>query len=154
MVLERSLGGSYLICWLRRNLTKFFDFKPQHSRNSTSWHNEQYHFWKCVTRPFRWIYVNCFDRLNFLADISIKLQKMHLFRQFQGHKSEGNMETKQMTPFFSSTFFALTVFNFISEFENTQNSFSCGQFWSAKNLWIWAAHHTFLESRHPEVSKN
>ena len=79
---------------------------------------------------------------------------MHLFRQFQGHKSEGNMETKQMTPFFSSTFSALTVFNFISEFKNTQNSFSCGQFWSAKNLWIWAAHHTFLESRHPEVSKN
>ena len=43
------------------------------------------------------------------------------------------METTQMTPFFSSTFSAVTV-TFISEFENTQNSFSCGspfdKFWS------------------------
>ena len=47
------------------------------------------------------------------------------------------METRQMTPFFSSTFSALTV-TFISEFENTQNSFSCGspfdKFWSIKYL--------------------
>ena len=47
------------------------------------------------------------------------------------------METTQMTPFFSSTFSALTV-TFISEFENTQNSFSCGspfdKFWSIKYL--------------------
>ena len=34
---------------------------------------------------------------------------------------EGNMETKQMIPFFSSTFSTLTVLTFISEFENTQN---------------------------------
>ena len=64
------------------------------------------------------------------------------------------METKQMTPFFSSSFSAQTVLTFISEFENTQNSYSCSPFWSAKILWIWKVHHTFLESRHPWVTKN
>ena len=72
------------------------------------------------------------------------------------------METRQVTPFFSSTFSALTVCNI--DFENSQNSFSCGSpfgpFWSVKylnfgqKLPIWTAHHTFLESRHPEVTKN
>ena len=44
-------------------------------------------FWKCVTRPFRCIYVNCFNRLRFLAEVSTKLQKMHFFRQFKDHNS-------------------------------------------------------------------
>ena len=35
------------------------------------------------------------------------------------------METREMTPFFSSTFSDLTVI-FISKFENAQNLFSCG----------------------------
>ena len=49
-------------------------------------------------------------------------------------------------------------------FENSQNSCSChspfGLFWSVKYLNFWpklpirTAHHTFLESRHPEVIKN
>ena len=47
------------------------------------------------------------------------------------------METKQMTPFFSSTFSALFVI-FIFIFENSQNSFSYGlhfgPFWSVKYL--------------------
>ena len=53
---------------------------------------------------------------------------------------------------------------FISKLENTQNSFSCGApfgpFWSLKylnfdqKLPIWTAHHTFLESRHPEFSES
>ena len=64
------------------------------------------------------------------------------------------METKQMAPFISSTFSALTVLTFVSEFENTQNSYSCGPLWSAKHLWIWKVHHTFLERRHPEMTKN
>ena len=34
---------------------------------------------------------------------------------------EGNMETRQMTPFFSSTFSVLTVCNIIFVFENSQN---------------------------------
>ena len=42
--------------------------------------------------------------------------------------------TKQMAPFFPSTFSALTVLIFIFEFENTQNSYSCGPYWSAKHL--------------------
>ena len=52
------------------------------------------------------------------------------------------MEIRQMTPFFSSTFFSIQLFViFISKFENTQNSFSCGApfgpFWSAKYLNFW-----------------
>ena len=76
---------------------------------------------------------------------------------------EGNMETRQMTPFFSSTFYALFV-TFIFIFGNSQNSFSCGvpfgPFWSVKylnfgqKLPIRTTHHTFLESEHPEVTKN
>ena len=54
-----------------------------------------------------------------------------------------------MTPVFSSTFSALTVLTFISEFENTQNLYSCAPFWSAKNFWIRKVYHTFLEIRHP-----
>ena len=55
------------------------------------------------------------------------------------------MEARQMTSFFPSTFSDLLVififlfiFNIHSEFENTQNSFSCspsfGPFWSVKYL--------------------
>ena len=71
------------------------------------------------------------------------------------------METRQMTPFFTSTFSALTVCNV---FENIQCLFSCdppfGPFWSVKHhnigqkLPIRTAHYTFLESRHREVTKN
>ena len=50
------------------------------------------------------------------------------------------MEARQMTPFFSSIFSDLFVI-FISEFENTQNSFLCrppfGSFWSVKYLNFW-----------------
>ena len=72
------------------------------------------------------------------------------------------METRKMT-FFSSTFYALFV-TFIFIFEYSQNSFSCGPpfgpFWSVKyfnfgqKLPIQPTHHTFLQSRHPEVTKN
>ena len=34
--------------------------------------------WKCVTRPFRWIYVNYINRLRLIAAISTKLWKIHL----------------------------------------------------------------------------
>ena len=53
---------------------------------------------------------------------------------------------------------------FIFIFENNQNSFSSGPplgpFWSVKylnfgkKLQIGAVHHTFLESRHAEVTEN
>ena len=81
-------------------------------------------FWKCVTRPFRCIYVNCFNRLRFLAEISTNLQKIHFLDNLRTITQEGSMETKQMTSFFSSAFSNLFVI-FISEFENAQNSFSC-----------------------------
>ena len=32
-------------------------------------------FWNFVRRPFRCIYVDCFNRLNFPAEVSTKLQK-------------------------------------------------------------------------------
>ena len=77
---------------------------------------------------------------------------------------EGNMETRQITPFSSSTFYAVTVWN-IHFYTWKQSKFifiwaPLGPSWSAKylnirqKLPIQSIHHTFLESRHPEVSKN
>ena len=76
---------------------------------------------------------------------------------------EGSMETRQMTPFFIYVFLKLYL-AFIFIFQNGRNSFSCGHpfglFWSVKylnfgqKLPIRTTHHTFLESRHPEVTKN
>ena len=63
-------------------------------------------FWKSVMRTFRCIYVNCFNRLRFLAEVSTKLQKMHFFGQLGIIAQKWNMETRQMTPFFASTFFS------------------------------------------------
>ena len=120
-------------------------------------------FWKSVIRTFRYIYVNCFKRLRFLAEVSTKLLKMPFLDNLKTIFQEGNMETRQMTPFFSSTFYALFV-TFIFIFGNSQNSFSCGApfgpFWSVKylnfgqELPIQPTYHTFLESKHPEVTKN
>ena len=60
-----------------------------------------YHFLKECNEN---IYVNWFSRLRLLAEVSVKLKKMHFFGQFKDHK--------QTTPFFfSSTFSALTVCN-------------------------------------------
>ena len=42
-------------------------------------------FWKCVTRPFRCIYVNCFNRLSCWGQH--KNAKMHFFRQLNDHNS-------------------------------------------------------------------
>ena len=74
-----------------------------------------------------------------------------------------NMENKQIITFFSSTFSVLFVI-FIFVFENSQNSFSCsfpfGSFWSVRylnlgqKLPIRTTNHTFIESRHPEGTKN
>ena len=121
-------------------------------------------FWKRITRPFRCLYVNCFNQLRFLAEVSTELQKMHFLDNWRTITQEGSMETRQMTLFFSSTFSNLFVI-FISEFENAQNSFSCGPpplvhsglrntSIFGQQLPIQTAHHTFLESRHPEVTKN
>ena len=114
-------------------------------------------------RTLRCVYVYSFNRFKFLAEVSTKLQKMHIFRNLRTITQEKNMETTQMISFSSSTFSALFV-TFIFVFENSQNSFSCGPhfgpFWSTKylnlrqKLSILTAYHTFLESRHLEAKKN
>ena len=48
-------------------------------------------FWKCVTRPFRCIYVNCFNRLRFLAEVSTKLQKMQFLDNLRTITQEESM---------------------------------------------------------------
>ena len=78
---------------------------------------------------------------------------------------EGNMENRQINPFFSSTVSALTVCNihfciwkyskFIFMWSPLCSILVCKipQFFGQK-LPIQTAHHIFLESRHPEVTKN
>ena len=78
--------------------------------------SKPYHFLKSVMRTFRRIYVNYFNSLRFLAEVSIKLQKNTLF--FDNLKSvtqKGNMETRPhffYDPFYSSSFSVLSVCNF------------------------------------------
>ena len=68
-------------------------------------------FWKSVMRTFRCIYVNCFNRLRFLAEVTTNCKKCTFLDILRTITQEGNMETRQMTPFFSSTFSVLTVCN-------------------------------------------
>ena len=86
-------------------------------------------FWKCVTRTFRCIYVTCFNIFRFFCWGQHEIKKMPFFQQFKDNNS--GMETTEITPFFSSTFFARRLFvTIISEFENTYNSFSNPLLWS------------------------
>ena len=57
----------------------------------------------------RTIYVNCFNRLRFIAEVSAKFQKCTFLDNLRTR--EENMETRQITPIFSSTFSDLTVCN-------------------------------------------
>ena len=57
-------------------------------------------FWKTVIKTFRSIYVNCFNTLRFLAEVSTKLQKMHFLDNLRTITQEGSTETRQMAPFF------------------------------------------------------
>ena len=65
--------------------------------------------WKSLVRSFRWVEINCFNRFRFIAEISTNLQKMHYFGQFKDNNSGSIKETRQITPFFLSTFWVLTV---------------------------------------------
>ena len=56
---------------------------------------------------FRSIYVNCFNRLRCLAEISTKLQKMHFFGQFKEYNSGRKHGNQTNYPIFSSIFSAL-----------------------------------------------
>ena len=121
-------------------------------------------FWKSVMRTFRCIYVNRFNRLRFLAEVSTELQKKHLSGNLRAINPEGNRKTRQMTPFFHQFFWLQLFITFIFVFANSHSLFSWGPpfvpFWSVKclnfgqKLPTRTAHHTFLESRYPEVTKN
>ena len=56
-------------------------------------------FWKFVTKPFWWMYVNCFNRLRFLVEVSIKMKNWTFLDNLRTITQEGDMETRQMTPF-------------------------------------------------------
>ena len=97
-------------------------------------------FWNCFVRPFRYIHGNCFNILKFFAKVSSQLQKIHFFDNLRIITQERNMEATQMTPFFHLLLLLYLFVTFISDFENTQNSFPCGppfvQFWSVKYLYF------------------
>ena len=110
------------------------------------------------------MYVNCLNRLRYIPEVSPKLQKMHFLANLRIITQEGNMETRQMISFFSSTFSALTVSSIhfwiwkywkpcSSDppllYYDLQNILTFGQ-----KLPIWTAYLTSLESRHPAVTKN
>ena len=69
------------------------------------------------------IYVNCFNRLRFLAEVSTKLHKMHFFGQFKDRNSERKHGNQIKIPQWS-----VKYLNF------------------GQKLLIWTTHHTFLES--------
>ena len=97
--------------------------------------------------------------LDFLLRSVQNCKKMHYFDNLRIITQEGNMETRQMIPFPLELWITC-----IFVFENSQNSFSCcspfGPFWSlkylsfGKKLPIRTTHHTFIESRHPDTTKN
>ena len=66
-------------------------------------------FWKSMTRSFRSIEINCFNIFMFLAEVSTNLQKCTILGNLRTITQERKMEIRQMTPFFSSTFWGLTV---------------------------------------------
>ena len=70
---------------------------------------------------FRSIYINCFDRLRFLAEVSTKLQKMHLFIQFKDYNSGRKHRKQTNDAIFSFTFSALL-------FQNQSPIFCCRLF--------------------------
>ena len=67
-------------------------------------------FWKCVRRPFRCTYIASID-LDFLVRSAQNCKKCKFLDNLRTITHKGNMETRQMTPFFSSTFSDLTVWN-------------------------------------------
>ena len=157
----RSRKFLLIFCWI----SIFFDILVA----SISWTAAQTPlnhaiFWMSVMKTFRCIYENYFNKLLFLPEISTKLLKKCTFLDNSRIiTQEANMETQKMTPFFH-LLSTLYVCNIHSCIWNSPNLFSCGPtlgpFWSAKylnfgqKLLIRTAHHTFLESRHPEVFQN
>ena len=93
-------------CWV----SIFYDLLIANISRMVAWTPINYTiFWKSVMKTFRCIYVNCFSRLRFLAEVSTKLQKMQFFEQIMDDNLGRKHGTRQMTSFFSSTLSALTV---------------------------------------------
>ena len=93
--------------------------------------------------------------IDFFTEVSTKLKKCTFFDNFRIITQEGNMKTTQMTPFFHLLFLLYLLVTFISEFENTLNSFSNSLLRSIlvckipqflQKLLIWTAHQTSSES--------
>ena len=106
-----------------------------------------------------------FTDSGFLLSSAVNCTKYTFLDNLMSITQERNLKDRQMTPFFFHLLFLRELFvTFIFVFKNSQNSFSCrpsfGPLWSVKylnfaqKLPIQIAHHTFLESRHPEVTKN
>ena len=72
-------------------------------------------------RPFRYMYVNSFNGLRFLAVVSTKLPKMHFLDNWMVTTQEGNMETRKIISFF---------FFFFHLFFSTLNACNI-------HFWIW-----------------
>ena len=118
-------------------------------------------------RCFRCIYVNCFNILTFFCWCQHKIEKMHFFWQFQDHNSGREFENYTNDRiFFNFLFLLYLLVTFISEFENTLNSFSNSllqsilvckipQFFS-KSYWFGQLISYFSRKllKHPEVIKS
>ena len=102
-------------------------------------------------RTFRCIYVNCFNRLTLLAEVSTKLQKIHFFGQFKDHNSGKKHGNQTNDPNFFVYFSRSIHFRVVPPF----GSFQSVKYLSFRQkLSIWTGHHTFVENRPPEVTKN
>ena len=112
-------------------------------------------FWKTVTRTFRCIYVNCCNRIR------LQIYKNTLFQQLRTKLRKKTWKQDKWPYFSSSTFSSLTVCNihfyiwkwwkFIFMWSSIL-VYKIPQFW--QKLPIPTVHDTFLERRHPEVTKN
>ena len=98
----------------QQKFNKIFDFKPQYLRSSKSQHNKQYHFLKVRNKIFQ---------INICKSTKFKKKKKHFSDSLRTITQEGNLETRQMTSFFSSTFSVLNVCNIHF---GIWSSFSCG----------------------------
>ena len=68
-------------------------------------------FWKSVMRTFRCIYEIASRDLDFLLSSAQNYKKCTFLDNLQTITQIGNMETRQMTPIFSSTFSTQTICN-------------------------------------------
>ena len=102
--------------------------------------------------------------LHFLLRLAQNSKKCTFLDNLRTITQEGNTEIRQMTPFFSSTFPALTVCNIHFCFWKIVKTyfhvapfdpFCSVKFWAkATDLDSPSYFYIILESRHPEVNKN